>query len=211
MVRALELVGRTFGFWYVESRAEEGRRSQWLCTCRCGNQKIVVGSELTGGRSSSCGCMTKSLISAANTKHGMSDTQVYRAWAAMHSRCSDNNSPQYAFYGGRGIRVCKRWDKFENFYADMGNPPSECSIERKNNNGMYSPKNCVWATPAEQHKNRRNSLNITFCGVTDTLAAHARRAGLRYDTVHYRIFRRGWPVDDALTTKPFAARTKVAL
>lgn len=211
MTRALSLEGRTFGFWSVGPRVLRGTRSHWLCTCRCGNQKVVAGAELTRGRTSSCGCMTKSLISAANTKHGMSHTQAYRAWAAMRSRCSNANTPQYKGYGGRGIRVCKRWDKFENFYADMGEPPCGCSIERKNNNGIYSPKNCVWATAEEQNKNRRNSLNITFAGVTDTLAAHARRAGLRYDTVHYRIFQRGWSVDTALTTKPLSPRVKVAL
>jgi hypothetical protein len=71
---------------------------------------------------------------------------------------------------------------------------------------MYSPKNCMWTTAAEQHKNRRNSRNITFGGVTDTLATHARRAGLRYDTVYYRIFKRGWAVDAALTTPPLIPR-----
>lgn len=205
-MRALDLEGHVFGFWSVGPRVPRGVRSHWLCTCRCGEQKVVAGGELTRGRTLSCGCMAKSLVSAANTKHGMSGTPVYRAWAAMHSRCTNSKTPQYAGYGGRGIHVCKRWAKFENFYADMGDPPAGCSIERKNNNGMYSPKNCVWATAAEQHKNRRNSRNITFGGVTDTLAAHARRVGLRYDTVYYRIFKRGWAVDIALATPPLIPR-----
>jgi hypothetical protein len=212
MAKALDIEGQVFGFLTIGPRVSLARKgSWWACTCICGTQKVVSGSELRKGRVRSCGCQTKALLSVAMTKHGMSRAPVYRTWAAMLSRCSNPRTPQYAHYGARGIYVCERWHTFENFVADMGLPPPGGSIERKDTNGPYTPENCCWATTAEQHKNRRNSRNVTFNGVTDTLAAHARRAGLRYDTAHYRIFRRGWSVHDALTTLPFGTRVGVPL
>jgi len=73
----------------------------------------------------------------------------------MLQRCFDANSKAYCWYGGRGITVCKRWLKFENFYADMGDPPPGLSIDRINNDGNYEPGNCRWSTRAEQVRNRR--------------------------------------------------------
>jgi hypothetical protein len=209
MSKLIELSGKVFGLLRVVDKSETpSRRPRWKCVCVCGNTHVAEGSELRRGRVRSCGCATNLLIGVANTKHGMSRSRAYKAWAAMKNRCLDVNRKDY---GGRGITVCKRWLVFDNFYVDMGDPPAGHTLERKNNMRGYSKANCVWATPREQNINRRNSLNITFCGVTDTLAAHARRAGLKYDTVHHRIFQRGWPVDKALTTKPFGTRVDVPL
>lgn len=86
-------------------------------------------------------------------KHGRSRTPEYRVWSDMKNRCNDLRNK---YYGGRGIKVCKRWAKFENFFADMGERPSpKHSIERKRGNGPYSKRNCIWATPAQQAKNKR--------------------------------------------------------
>lgn len=83
----------------------------------------------------------------------------YRAWTGLRYRCNNPNCPEYPSYGGRGIKVCKRWDSFENFLDDMGpRPGAGFSIERINNNRGYNPKNCKWATQTEQIRNRRNSL-----------------------------------------------------
>jgi hypothetical protein len=73
----------------------------------------------------------------------------------MLQRCLNPNNAAYRFYGGRGIRVCKRWLIFENFYADMGDPPPGKSINRIDNDGNYEPGNCEWATPSMQAANRR--------------------------------------------------------
>jgi hypothetical protein len=73
----------------------------------------------------------------------------------MMQRCRNKNDPSYALYGGRGITVCERWHKFENFFADMGHPPPGLWIERVNNSLGYMPSNCAWSTPAEQAANRR--------------------------------------------------------
>jgi hypothetical protein len=82
-------------------------------------------------------------------------TTEYQRWHSMRKRCLDPNCPAYKNYGGRGIRICKRWQHYKNFLSDMGRCPPGKSLDRINNDGDYEPSNCRWATPSQQNRNRR--------------------------------------------------------
>jgi len=155
-------IGKRFGRLVV--LAEAGYRNQcryWLCRCDCGTEKEVQVSSLIRGRINSCGCLRTQLF----TKHGMTDDPLHICWMNMHQRCRTPNHPGYADYGGRGIKVCERWNSFENFLADVGpRPSSEHSLDRyPNNDGDYEPGNVRWATKAEQMLNRRPRKRRTHC------------------------------------------------
>lgn len=105
----------------------------------------------------------------------------------MRQRCLNPRSRNYEFWGGRGIRICDRWGRFENFLADMGEMPAGMSLDRIDVNGNYSPENCRWATHTEQMNNRRNNRMIEFQGERLSLAEWARRVGVKYHTLMARL------------------------
>ena len=161
MTAALQLAGQTFSRLRVIRRSPKNSstgRSRWHCICQCGNTTTVCGSDLRNGNTVSCGCWRKEVVAARSFVHGMASpySREYHSWAGMRSRCLNPNHLRRKDYGARGISICKRWDKFKNFLADMGRRPPGTSLDRINNNGDYKPSNCRWATPKQQAANRRN-------------------------------------------------------
>ena len=117
----------------------------------------------------------------------------------MLARCYDPKHRAYKWYGARGIRVCKRWrDSFAAFLSDMGKKPKGMTLERRDNDGPYSPANCRWATWSDQQRNRRSNRIVLFRGKKMPLICAAELAGLPYKTVHARLTH-GWPLNDALS------------
>ena len=130
----------------------------------------------------------------------------YTSWLSMKARCRNKNHDHYAEYGGRGIRICRRWMWFKNFWADMGPRPNGMSLERIDFNGNYEPSNCKWATHTEQMRNTRRNKHHTISGVTKTVGEWARHYGVKYPTVIQRI-KAGWGIERALTVKVGEVKT----
>jgi hypothetical protein len=140
------ITGKINGRLYVEA------------SCDCGGRGTYIRSNLARGNTRSCGCLQDESRRLAKLTHGMEDTKEYRTWLNMISRCKYPSVTSYKYYGAKGVIVCKRWLKFENFYEDMGNVPEGKSIDRINPYGNYEPNNCRWATPLEQRHNRRANI-----------------------------------------------------
>lgn len=193
----INLVGQKFGKLVVIQRMDNDKRgrSRWLCECSCGKEKIVRSDHLRSGGTRSCGCLS--------IKHGLyrngKTYKPYQIWRHMIGRCINPNYIQYNGYGGRGIAVCKRWRKLENFLEDMGEPPTDKhQIDRINNDGDYCPSNCRWATRKQQMRNRRNNHLETYMGKTQCLAAWAEEFGIPYQVLWQRICMLGWSLKKAL-------------
>jgi hypothetical protein len=116
----------------------------------------------------------------------------------MKKRCEQPNSIGWHRYGGRGIKICERWRDYENFAADMGERPSNCTIDRIDVNGDYEPGNCRWATPKEQARNRRSTRRIIVGGRETTIPEAAERHGIPYGRLYDRIVVRGMTPDEAV-------------
>lgn len=124
------------------------------------------------------------------TVHGGKGTAEYRIWKHMRARCSNPHDKRFNDYGGRGIKVCARWDDFELFRKDMGPRPSPAySIERLDVNGDYEPGNCVWATMKEQARNKRSTSYIIIDGEKRKLMDVAEELGMKPGTLHKRAQR----------------------
>ena len=182
--------------------------------CNCGKEKIIIGQSLKGGATKSCGCLSKEISVQCNTKHGHSKrgeaSKTYKSWVNMIQRCINPKNRYYHCYGGRGIAVCKRWMKFENFLEDMGESPDEHQIDRINNDGNYCKSNCRWTTPKQNSRNKRNNLFATYKNRTQLLIEWAEEFGVNYDVLKWRL-NNGWPIEKALTTPVRKIRRRVVV
>lgn len=193
-----DLTGKKFGRLVVIKQANRDKWGHllWLCKCNCGKEKIIQSSHLITGHTKSCECIKKE---TKNLKHGHHKTKTYTSWQAMKQRCTNPRVMNYNNYGGRGIKVCERWRKFENFLEDMGEVPRGLQIERKDNDGNYCQENCHWVTRKQQARNKRNNHLITYNDKQQCLATWAEEYNIKYHTLYYRIYKLGWSIQKALT------------
>lgn len=191
------------------------KKVMWECICDCGNTTLANVCQLQQGLRTSCGCAKKAgnQIYKKPSQHGHfvgdKPTATYRIWTGMRTRCNNPRMPSWPHYGGRGIKVCERWKKFENFLADMGEKPDGKSLDRINNDGDYCPENCRWATDIEQHRNRSDNVFWTHNGATRTISEWAEVVGLNRHTLADRVRKSGWSIEQALTT-PVQTRSQTA-
>lgn len=161
MPKLINLLGRRFGRLEVMRRSDiPSEKPRWICVCDCGNEVIVPGRNLRDGFTKSCGCYNRDQPKT----HGMSGTAVYGRWKSIINRCGGFTEGTRRIYKERGIVVCERWKKFENFYEDMGKSFEEhasihgeemTTLDRINGEKGYSPDNCRWATYEVQSRNRK--------------------------------------------------------
>lgn len=131
--------------------------------CECGNVIYVPEYKLRSNHTKSCGCLQieKAKKNLPGKTHGLTRTPEHYTWQSMLHRCSKTYNTSYKNYGAKGIKVCERWHKFENFLADMGKRPSENhTLDRINPKGNYEPSNCRWADWNTQSRNRTNNVNV---------------------------------------------------
>lgn len=203
-----DISGQRFGR-LVAIRAEKdssGRRYVWECQCDCGSIVSVPSISLTTGGKKSCGCIKREMLQKRNAKHGHSNERLYKVWKGMKSRCYNPHHKSYDKYGGRGITVCDEWHDYAAFrewaYAngyDEKADYQQCSLDRIDVNGNYSPGNCRWADAFTQVVNTQKTLKLSYRGETKSLPEWAKEYGLCKEALAYRI-KSGWDIEKALTT-----------
>ena len=161
----------------------------------------------------SCGCLQREKARATRRTHGEGSAihrvDEYVAWQKMRARCLNPRRPDYPDYGGRGIRICDRWERYECFLADLGRKPSKShSLDRIDVNGHYEPGNVKWSTPTEQARNKRNTIMCTYHGETKPLVEWSEIIGITHSALYRRIAK-GLAVDDAFS-RPRNAKKAVA-
>ncbi|KKM88688.1 hypothetical protein LCGC14_1256200 [marine sediment metagenome] len=179
---------------FVGSR-NVNRGHYWKVRCDCGKKKEIIASSLIRGITISCGCI--------NIKHGHAKkgnvSPTYRSWCGMKHRCNAPRGKSWENYGGRGIKVCEQWLKFENFLEDMGEKPEGLTLERIDNNGNYEPANCKWIPLREQAGNKRVSVFVNYKDTRRTIAEWSRVLQINVNTLRSRL-KSGWAIKKAFAT-----------
>jgi hypothetical protein len=177
----------------IDGSGQRRRMGKFLC--KCGNE-FICSFDAIKRQTKSCGCLQKETASNRLTTHGNSigilkKASGYSSWSNMIQRCTKKNNISYKNYGAKGVKVCDRWLKYENFLADMGLKPSlNHSIDRwPNKHGNYEPLNCRWATRKQQMMNKDNVVIVLFRNEAKPLRDLCELFKIPYNQTYNRIFR----------------------
>lgn len=198
-----DLTGKRFGLLVVLKHIRSSPPYRILCKCDCGSITRPLRTNVSCGRTSSCGC---GVIDAARkrTKHGHAAggrahfTREYKSWEYMLRRVRYKGSRSGRWHADRGITSCKRWLRYDLFFRDMGKQPKGTTLERIDNDKGYSPSNCRWATMREQSRNKRNNRFFKFHGRRLVVPDWSNITGFSKSAIWYRI-NAGWPISKVLT------------
>lgn len=181
-----------------------------MASCICGITKKYVLHKILSGHTKSCGC-DKGKRGANLTTHGLSKHPLYRIWAGIKIRCYDIKSPNYMFYGARGVRMCEEWiNDFNSFYnwAITNGWQANLEIDKdiKGDGKLYSPEYCCFVTPKVNNNNRFDNKILMVDGKELTMSEAAEKYQISYFALRSRL-RRGWQDDKAVKTKVRKMRT----
>lgn len=211
--RAPIFIGQKSGRLTVIEVGPAQKRRRCLCRCECGTEKWIMAQSIKSGASVSCGCYRLERATAANRKHGETRHPLFKLWFGMLQRCGNPDHPAYSYYGARGITVCPEWaDDFGTFlrWATLDVSPMwrrGMTLDRIDNDGEYSPRNCRWATMAEQNRNKRKTKKYDFNGEQLVATDIAKRLGISAPTFIARVGWMGWPIERAISEPVHRKRT----
>lgn len=202
----LDLAGKKFGRLTALHEVEKAhyKPSLWLFRCACGNEKVIQGSAVYTGRTQSCGCLVRDIRSVQGTHNHCrrgAETPTWNTWVATIKRCKPTHKMR-RYYFDKGITVCKRWEDFRNFLADMGERPPGKTLDRIRNDRGYYKENCRWSTRSEQQLNKSSTKLFSYAGESKPLTLWSRdpRCAVSYNTLHKRVVVRLFPFEQSLLT-----------
>lgn len=183
----------------------------WLWRCDCGNEKECLATNIKSGQVQSCGCYLAQRMREVHTTHGAarhgSVARMYRIFMGVKTRCDNPKSPNYKYYGARGIKCF--WSYYEEFLRDMGPTYiNGLTIGRIDNDGHYCKENCRWETYLQQGRNKSTNRVIEYNGKSQTLSEWAQELNIPESTLTSRMDMLGWSVEKTLT-KPVRYKTSV--
>lgn len=187
-----DLTGKRFGRLVVKRLigSNNERVSVWECECDCGKITKVRGSSLVSGKTTSCGCYA---VEMHPVKHGMANTIIYNTWKGMIRRCYCENDSSYENYGGRGIKVCEKWQGEKGLYnfvkwSTENGYSEDLTIDRIDVNGNYEPSNCRWTNWETQNYNKRTTRRFWVCGELLTLKEISEGYGVPLEKLRRKYY-----------------------
>ena len=212
-----DLSGQTIGLLHVDKFVgyDGSNTGYYMCTCKCGNKKVIRELSLIHNNTQSCGCLHTEMVRNLGLQnkgkgiHGDSLTRLYQLWQRMRYRCNNPSTSEYEIYGGRGIRVCPEWDNLENGYVNFRTWAYEngyndnLTIDRIDADKDYCPENCRFADMKLQGNNRRTNIYLQCGPYVFSMAIWAEITGLGYDTIRSR-YRYGWTESEIILTPKYA-------
>jgi hypothetical protein len=131
-------------------------------------------------------------------------SKIKNLYRNMVKRCTDPDDRRWKDYGGRGITVCDEWLRNRYSFYDWcvaNGIRKDLQIDRKDNDGPYSPDNCQFSTLLEQANNTRKNRYLGWDGQIMTVSQWARKLGIRSRAIQHRVDR-GWTTD-RIFTQPY--------
>lgn len=200
-----DITGNRYGYLVaLECVGSNNRKEKlWRCLCDCGNETIVPSYRLRHGGVRSCGCHQRDCN--YRSKKAKNNQRLYRVYRNMRRRCEYKKDPNYPNYGGRGIKVCQEWNKFDHFCDwalengyDSAAEYGVCTIDRIDTNKDYSPDNCRFVNLVVQANNRRTNHVVAINGQKKTLTQIEREHGLYHGAMNTEM-KKGKSPEEALS------------